>query len=84
MLKELSKRSCRINSKRSSCDYEKVALLYCLDSIVNVFVIEVLFIKNDVRPYDSAALFTVGNAFLGNDVFEVIFLAAVHAVVSKY
>ena len=47
-------------------------------------MIEVLLIKNDVRSYDTAALVTVRNTFLGCDVFDIELLTAVHAVVPEY
>ena len=84
MLKELCKSCSRINSKRSTCYYEKIALLHCFDRIVNVFMIEVLLIKNDVRSYDPSALLAMRNAFLGDDIFKIVFLTAIHAVVSEY
>ena len=47
-------------------------------------MLQILFIKNDIRSYDTAALVTVRNAFLGCNVFYIELLTAVHAVVSVY
>ena len=83
MLKELGKSSCRIYRKRCTCDDHKIALLNCLDSIIYILMLKILFIKDDVRSYDTAASVTMRNAFLSCNILDIELLTAIHAVVPE-
>ena len=84
MVKELGKCCGRIDSKRSACDNEQIALLACLDRSINIFMLQVFLIENDIGTDYAAALIAAGNVFLGSNIFDIKLLAAVHAIVTEY
>ena len=47
-------------------------------------MLKILFIKDDIRPYDTAASVAVRYAFLCSNIFNIELLAAVHAVIPEY
>ena len=84
MLQELSKCCGRINSKRSTCDDEQITLLTSLDRRIDILMFEILFIKDDIRANDAAALIALGDSLLRRDILDIKLLAAIHAIIAEY
>src|SRR5574344_1533564 len=81
------KTCCRVDRKRCAADNEHVGFPYCIDCTFDTVFIEIFFIKNNVRFYNSAAFCAVRNAVrsvgaCGNKVY-VIRLVTVHAVIAE-